>query len=364
MSGMPRSAVSVVAYTYGGMYRECFDVKVAREVASACGQSHHVLPLGPDFFSEFGKFAEQTVWLTDGTLDLCGTHEVYYSALARQLSVVRLTGNYGSELLRSASTFKFSSPSQTLFDREVVASTLNAEHSFLTTRARHPVTFAAFQEIPWNLFGRLAAAQTQLVVRSPFMDNDLVKLLYRAPPSALETNDASWCLVTDLDRRLAQIPTDMGYSGSARTPLAATRRFLRYLLFKAEWYYNTGMPDWLARVDRTIPLKPLTPFFLGSHKIDHYRLWFRDEASDFIRTLLTDQASKSRSYLNPRAYQQLLKAHLAGRGNSLRDVNKVATLELIHRQLIERDYLGMSAAVNEMPRLSLPSEAKSPPVAL
>jgi asparagine synthase (glutamine-hydrolysing) len=337
-AGAPHGGGPLKSYTYGGLYRECFDVGVAREVAAVCGWSHQVIALGPDFFDNFGTFAERTVWLTDGSLDLCGTHEVYFSERAREFSPIRLTGNYGSEVLRSVSTFKYNAPSSALFDRAVISSTADAATAFASVRAEHPVTFAAFREIPWNLFGRLAAAQTMLTLRSPYMDNALVALMYRAPAKTRETNETSMRLIADLNLRLAAIPTDMGYGGHTPEPIATLRRLHRYALFKAEWYYNTGMPQWVARFDQTAPLTLLEPLFLGWHKIDHYRLWFRDRFKDYLTDILSDSRSKSRPYLNAGGSEDVLQAHIRGGRNTLNDVNKLVTLELIHRLLIERDY--------------------------
>ena len=235
MAGMPSNAGPLKSYTYGGAYRDCFDVGVAREVAATCGKPHQAIPLGDDFFENFSTLAERTVWLTDGGLDLCGYHEIYFSLKAKQFSPIRLTGNYGSEVLRSVSTFKFNAPSDGLFDAAAISSTVEAGKAFAEIRANHPVTFAAFSEIPWNLFGRLAAAQTALTLRSPYMDNELVALMYRAPTHTRETNETSRRLIADLSPKLAAIGTDMGYGGTTPAPLAAIKRLHRYVLFKAEW---------------------------------------------------------------------------------------------------------------------------------
>jgi asparagine synthase (glutamine-hydrolysing) len=338
MAGMPGDAGPMKSYTYGGAYRDCFDVGVAREVAAAVGQPHQVIPLGDDFFENFGTLAEETVWLSDGNLDLCGTHEIYFSRAAKQLSPIRLTGNYGSEVLRSVSTFKYNAPPEQLFDPSVIGSTAEAARAFAELKADHPVTFAAFNEIPWNLFGRLAVAQTALTLRSPYMDNELVALMYQAPPQTRETNETSRRLIADLNPRLAAIGTDMGYGGTTPAPLATLRRLHRYVLFKAEWYYNMGMPHWVAPLDGTWALTMWEPLFLGWHKIDHYRLWFRDRFKNYLTGLLTEDRSRSRAYLDRRGYEDVVRAHVGGGRNSLNEVNKVVTLELIHRLLIERDY--------------------------
>ena len=71
------------AYTFGGMDRDCYDVRIARRVAEACGYPYEVLKLGPEFLRDFSKHAETTVWVTDGTLDIGAAHEVYLSGLGQ-----------------------------------------------------------------------------------------------------------------------------------------------------------------------------------------------------------------------------------------------------------------------------------------
>ena len=81
-------------------------IGMAARVAAACGLEHHLLRLGPDFFSDFAAHADKTVFVTDGCSGILGAHEIYLHRLARPLAPVRLTGNYGSEIFRGVSTFK------------------------------------------------------------------------------------------------------------------------------------------------------------------------------------------------------------------------------------------------------------------
>ena len=57
-------------YTFGGMYRDCYDVKVARKVAEACHQTHQTLYLDNKFLSDFSKYAEKTVYISDGYFEV------------------------------------------------------------------------------------------------------------------------------------------------------------------------------------------------------------------------------------------------------------------------------------------------------
>jgi asparagine synthase (glutamine-hydrolysing) len=103
-------------YTFGGMFRDCFDVKVARKIARASRQRHEVIRVEERFLSEFPTLAERTVYLTDGCMDVSGSPDLFVNRLAREIAPVRITGNYGSEVLRSVRSFKPNPPNARIFD--------------------------------------------------------------------------------------------------------------------------------------------------------------------------------------------------------------------------------------------------------
>jgi asparagine synthase (glutamine-hydrolysing) len=88
-------------YTFGGIYRDCYDVRVAQKVADVCNQRHHIIRLGNHFLRNFEKNAEKTVYISDGYFGVQNSYEVYLNRLARDIAPIRITGNYGGELLRS-----------------------------------------------------------------------------------------------------------------------------------------------------------------------------------------------------------------------------------------------------------------------
>ncbi len=57
---------SLPCYTFGGMFRDCRDVQIARMVAREAKQSHEVITVGQDFLAGFPDYAERTVCLSDG----------------------------------------------------------------------------------------------------------------------------------------------------------------------------------------------------------------------------------------------------------------------------------------------------------
>ena len=108
-------------YTFGSMLRENHDVRVARRVAQACNQPFQVIPAGQEFLSRFPHYAERAVYLTDGCVDVSRSPDVYINEKARQIAPVRMTGNYGGEVLRRVRTFKPVEPLPGLFRPELLS---------------------------------------------------------------------------------------------------------------------------------------------------------------------------------------------------------------------------------------------------
>src|SRR5712692_5524 len=57
---------SLPCYTFGSMYRENQDVRVARRVAKACNQPYQIITVGQEFLARFPHYAERAVYLTEG----------------------------------------------------------------------------------------------------------------------------------------------------------------------------------------------------------------------------------------------------------------------------------------------------------
>ena len=99
------------------------------------------------------------------------------------------------------------------------------------------------------------------------------------------------------------------------------------------------MPDWLTRFDHNALTRRLETLFIGTHKIDHYRLWFRDQLFRYIDEVLSDGPASTRPYLDRHYYEGLTKAHRERTGNHVNEISKLVTLELIQRSLLSGDYV-------------------------
>jgi asparagine synthase (glutamine-hydrolysing) len=327
---------SLPCYTFGSMFRENQDVRVARRVAEICKQSHQILTAGHEFLSQFSHYAERAVYLTDGCVDVGRAPDLYLNERAREIAQVRMTGNYGGEVLRGVRAFKPAEPAAGLFSPEFLSDVHLAAKTYAEVLYRHPVSFAAFQQAPWCLYGVLALEQTQLSMRSPYLDNDFVRTVFRSPASALASNEVSLRLVADGNRALLGVRTDRGLAGSQGDILGAASRGLLEFLFKAEYASDMGMPQWLARLDHTSPLR-LEHVFLGRHKPYHFRVWYRDALAKYVSEMLLDPLTLSRPYIERKGLEAVVRGHLKGDRNYTTELHKVLTLELVHRLFIDSE---------------------------
>jgi asparagine synthase (glutamine-hydrolysing) len=231
--------------------------------------------------------------------------------------------------------FKPSTPLAGLFCPEFLSHVEAARGTYAAVRQSHPVTFAAFRQSPWYHHGILALEKSQLTVRSPFMDNDFVRTVYRAPVEEAADVDIRPRLIKDASPLLGAIPSDRGVGGDGRQLSSKLVRAAHEFTFKAEYAYDYGMPQSVARVDHMFSALHLERLFLGRHKMLHFRVWYRDQLAQYVRQILLDPLTLSRPYLERKTLETVVRDHLNGTRNYTTAIHKLITLELLHRLFLD-----------------------------
>jgi len=336
MAWAKRGAGSLPCYTFGGMYRDCGDVKIARQVARLCCQPHQVIPVGREFLRQFPSLAEKTVYLTDGAMDVSASPDLFANRLAREIAPVRLTGNYGGEVLRSLVAFKPMPVDPTAFEPGFRNYVSKATQTYAQELNPRLLSFVTWKQVPWHHFSRLALEESQLTLRSPYLDNDLVSLVFQAPPELATSNELSLRMIADGNAELSRIGTDRGALRCSIPMVTKLKNLYQEFTFKAEYAYDYGMPHWLAKVDRALAPLHFEKLFLGRHKFYHFRLWYRDALAGYLKEVLLDPRTLGRPYLLGASVQGMVKSHTSGRENHTYALHRILTSELIQRQLIEQ----------------------------
>ncbi len=335
LAGLPPEPRSLACYTFASQYNDSADLKVAREVARVCGQNHSVIRLDRPFLDSFAQLAQKAVYISDGYLDAAsGAVELYANNLARGIAPVRITGNYGSEILRTVRAFRHRVPDTNVFTPELIAHCGDALQTFTRNLTGHPLTFAAFRQAPWYNYNRRSVEQSQLDTRSPFMDNRILACAYGAPADAISNDDVFLRLLRDLHPGLAAIRTNRGAGpgqGRLKTKLLGAYRDFWH---KAEHGYDYNLPQFGAKLDFLLKPLHLERVFLGREKFYFFRIWYRDFLASYLKEVLLDPESLNAPFVNKKQVESMVLAHTKGYGNHTKAITMLLTYVLTRKLLL------------------------------
>jgi asparagine synthase (glutamine-hydrolysing) len=332
LAGLPGDHV-LPCYTFGGPWSELLDIRIARKIAQISSQPFTAITADETFLKNFPKFAQRTVHISDGTHDAFSAHDVYFNAIARQIAPVRLTGKFGSEVVRIRRLIpSMSYPGDLL--RPELRQVVDRLPRFAELGARHPLTRVVAEEIPWHEFGRVSIEQSQITLRTPYMDNELVKLMYQAPPEVRGEGLVQERYVRERSPALSAVPTNMGI-------FATERRLLTKLLYvglrgllKLEYIYLFTTPHWMTRIDRRFAWLRLERILSGRQKWEGYRIWINTDFAAFIRETLLRPGAHHSQFFQREAVERMVTRHVEGTHNYLNEINRVLTFELICTSLL------------------------------
>jgi hypothetical protein len=132
-------------------------------------------------------------------MDVSGAPDLFVNRIAREISPIRLTGNYGGEILRHIVAFKPMPLRAGAFDAGVRDRMGEARATYARQLDPDRLAFVAFKQVPWHHHSRFALERSQLTLRSPYLDNELVALAFRAPQGAALETPLALRLIADGD---------------------------------------------------------------------------------------------------------------------------------------------------------------------
>jgi len=251
-----------------------------------------------------------------------------------------MTGSFGGQVLRLGSLFWNRPPSEKLINHDFTKYMTTAQANFseeTILNKSNTLSFMLFKEIPW-LWGWGGSINVlHQVPRYPYLDNDFIKVLYRAPAKIPKGLDFQLRLIADFSPKLCAIVTNHGYCGDYPPIISKAVRNYYYFLNKLDKAfvrdvlpYNLHHP--LMRINNLFHFEKLV---LGRFTYRNYAYWFKKELSDYLRDMLLDNRTLKRPYWNKDYVKKIVDEHTKGRGNYILEIRKILTLELIHRTLIE-----------------------------
>lgn len=335
MSCLEESLCNFHCYTFSSMYRDSFDVKIARNIAKQCNQPFYTLVLDNYFLDVFAKYLEKAVYISDGYIGMSGASELYLNSQARKIAPVRLTGNYGGELLRGTRAFKCQIPRGDFILPDFQKYLKNAQAKFNQMESIDAITFALFRQAPLQGYGRLSVERSQVVMRTPFIDNELVKLTYQALPDLLKSNRVSLEIISRHRPDLLKIPTDRGLLINDTGFKHFVRKFYHYAIIKSEYFSGNGMPNWLTPRSIYGPGRLLEKLFIGRNKFQHFYTWSRNSLAHYISDVLPKGIENLSGFFDRAKVIKMIQDHKNGKKNYINEIDSLLLITQIQNTLFK-----------------------------
>lgn len=330
-------------YTFGGTYRDIFDMRIAPKVAAVCGQPHTALVLDDEeFLKDYPSQVERATYISDGLEGTEKADVINFNRMARAIAPVRMTGKYGSQVLKGLFGFDARPPYMNIINADFKQYFDMAYKTTAELQKGNILTFLLQCAIPWWWNAFITLESSQIEVRSPFLDNDLIKVVYQAPPLPSDFGiQFQLNLIAKNKPELMRIPTTGTYGGNMPWPIPTlVKNSIKVMSIFDKVYIRERLPynmtHVIARMDKMI-ISPihLDRLIMGFTEFRRYRRWFRDELADYLRDILLSEKTLSRPYWNRNHLIKTVNDHINGKGTYLREIRKVLQVELAHRVLLE-----------------------------
>lgn len=338
LSGIIEKKPPMHCFTFGGPYRESFDVHISRRVSQENNIPHKTFYIGNDYLGDYPQHVARAIYAADGQTDVTTADENYLNRKARDISQAKVTGKFGSQILRGVTGLRIREPNSNMINAGFIPYLQQAKETFGSFRTEHPLSRFLFKGIPWYWSRYTVPELQQVMVRSPYLDNRFVKMLYRMNPGFNAANFQMYCVRNNCPD-LYGIMTDKGFCGG-HTPYYLIQRMYYKFFTMADKVYSWdqlpyGLTHPISRLDCLLRPLHLDAWIRGRSLLRHYRIWFREELSDYVQSLVLDPRTLERPYWNPDFVKTIVDAHIKGKGNYLTELRKIMTIELIHRVLVE-----------------------------
>lgn len=286
-------------YTIGSFSEHAKAFETTQKVSEALGQEHEFIDLGNDFCQRFYEFMESSVLLSDGAMDINGAADLYASRKARELAVIHIM-NWGAEILSAESSRGIGASRFSLFSPEFQHQIDEALKRYKQL-AWNDRAFKLGKGIAWRGQGKRNIEESQFGVRTPFLDNDFVQLLFRATDEVFAGGKVPHRLIRGGNPALEKLDTRAG---------------------KRTWRI-------LSRIRTALR---------EDSKVQTIALWpngVRPELSRSIVDVLLDRRSLERPYLNGKIYKKTVSDLSMAAKGATSELVSLLTIELFHRLIIE-----------------------------
>jgi asparagine synthase (glutamine-hydrolysing) len=323
LSVLYRKEINVPCYTFGGVYKDSFDVRIAEKLSNRTGNSFKKILLGKEFLGDIENWVNRAIYISDGIAKLTTCHEYYVNLAAREFGKIRLTGKYGSQIVRGVTLLKDRSPDLGIFSRDFRQRYINQSYEF----KKSGVATLLREELPQLEGNKQTQEMAALTLRTPYMDNSFVDLMLRAPrikdTSLLQKN-----IILRNAPHFADISTNRGELIKKGIFQNINKMYYTSMNFIDTVYNWERLPIWALWVCLVGDVLGISRFFNGNKEWIHYRLWFKNELKEYISQVILDPVTLQRPWYDSSFLRKIMNAHCSGVRNYTSEIDKIVSFEI------------------------------------
>ncbi|MBU2469135.1 MAG: hypothetical protein KKC78_10875 [Proteobacteria bacterium] len=315
--------------TYG-CDRKSIDHYLANKIAVHLGCDHQFIQMDQAFLDNFPSLAFDAIYLTDGFGSVQNAISLFILDSVDRPTSSTVTGKFGSEFVRGAEGV--------LGNHDLAM--INPElRGFIQKQTIDPRPNGWFGDktLPYqeHLMRRLDECRSvwagnQLAERyktwtmSPYLDNEMVDMMFRMPGVLRQGDTLLHCLVLH-DPKLSAMPTNRGEFAGKHGILDSIVGWSYHSLWYLSLVANsTKLPPWMKA--------DLLPF--PTQRISKWKTWYRENFQPFIKEILLDPSATRRNLFDANQVQRALANDL-GQMRNLNILNRMLSIELVHRLFID-----------------------------
>lgn len=346
------------SFTFGKLNSD--DVKFANMLANKLGTYHHFFEYKS---SDFTSGAEKAVYLTEGMLNVLHIHRIQTCVEMKKYVDIVLNGaealhiwyeisqmesiekkhsinNEDNDLFQYMYTPLDESNSkefaEKLFSEEYYSKIKNhPADSLIEMKMKVPINCSPFKKIEYyNLkrrqfnftFNGIIFLRSQIEVRTPLFDNDLMDFIFTLPPKYRAEDKILYTkTIHNIFPDLVSIPWQ-----KTGLPIEASEISKRM--------YKLGQTRKLI-TNRFLQIINLSSLFEDNKSFVDPGEWMRNdiELKKYITNILLSQRSLERGYFNPICIRKLIDEHISGNKNYSHLIGLLLTFELFNRMFIDKN---------------------------
>jgi asparagine synthase (glutamine-hydrolysing) len=329
LSCYSKNGIKLPCYTFAGMYRDSYDVIIAKKIAEKTGNIFSKIVLGEDFLKNFKFWFEKAIYVSDGLSRVTRCHEYYMNIQSRQYGRVRLTGKYGSQLVRSVTMLKDRTPDLSIFSQDFL-SFINAEGNRFQPNGKISLLRYEIPQLESCAHSQEAAA---LTVRTPYLDNEFVNLMLAAPEFD-DTSHLQKKIILRNNLELAQILTNRG-EFAMKKRMGVVHKHIKKTMNLMDMAFNwEQLPKKYLWGCNLMELARFDNIFKGCKEWSFYRCWFKKDLQQYMRSIINDPITLERPIWNKKVIETLVDQHTSGFVNRTWEIDRVLAFEIWMRQML------------------------------